>query len=97
MHYVYILLSKKDKKFYTGSTNNLQKRIKRHNEGLVKATRYRRPLKLIYCEACLNRKDSMRREIYLKTSWGKHFLKNRLSNFLKEIKERSRLSSARHT
>ena len=93
MHYVYVLFSSKDKKLYTGSTNNLAERVKRHNRGLVAATKYRRPLKLIYYEACLDIKDSMRREIYLKTSWGKHFLKSRLTNFFNENKERSRLSS----
>ena len=85
MHYVYVLYSKKDKKLYTGSTNNLIERINRHNKGLVTATKYRRPLKLIYYEACLSRKDAMRREIYLKTAWGKRYLKNRLKETLKII------------
>jgi len=84
MHYVYILFSLKDKKLYTGSTADLKERLSRHNRGLVAATKNRRPLKLIYYEACLNRKDSMRRELYLKTAWGKRYLKNRLTNFYKE-------------
>jgi len=86
MFYVYLLYSNKDKKLYTGSTNNLVERVKRHNKGLVKSTKNRRPLKLIYYEACNNRKDSMRREIYLKSSWGKRYLKNRLKEYMKKIK-----------
>jgi len=85
MHYVYVLFSNKDKKLYTGSTSNLVERIKRHKRGLIRATKYRRPLKLIYYEACLSRKDSMRREIYLKSAWGKKYLKNRLKDTVKII------------
>ena len=87
MYYVYVLKSLKDKKLYTGSTNNLVERLKRHNKGLVEATKYRRPLKLIYYEACLSRKDAMRREIYLKTSWGKRYIKSRLKIYFDVIKK----------
>ena len=83
MHYVYVLLSLKDGELYTGTTNNLKARVERHNKGLVKATKFRMPLKLIYYEASLNIKDAYKREVYLKTSWGKRYLKNRLSNDLK--------------
>ncbi|MFQ6083816.1 MAG: GIY-YIG nuclease family protein, partial [Candidatus Aminicenantia bacterium] len=57
-------------------------RIEKHNRGLVPATKERKPLKLIYYEACLNKNDAVRREKYLKTSWGKRFLKNRIKNYL---------------
>lgn len=85
MYFVYVLFSKKDKKLYTGSTNNLEERVRRHNKGLVSATKYRKPLKLIYFEGCLNIKDATRREIYLKTAWGKRYIKNRLREALKAI------------
>lgn len=82
MFYVYVLKSKKDGNLYTGSTNNLKDRVKRHNAGLEKSTKNRRPFKLIYYEACLNNKDARRREAYLKTAWGKRYIKNRLKNYL---------------
>ena len=53
MWYVYILISKKDKKLYIGCTNDLRQRIKLHNEGKVTATKFRRPLMLVYYEAYL--------------------------------------------
>jgi len=84
MFYVYILQSLKDKKLYTGFAKDLEKRLKRHNKGLVKATKYRKPLKLIYYEACLNKRDSLKREIYLKTAWGKRYIKNRIAGYLKK-------------
>ena len=74
--------SEKDKKLYTGYTNNLKLRFKQHQKGAVKSTKGRRPLILVYYEACLNQKDATHREKYLKTYHGKMFLKNRLKSYL---------------
>ena len=63
-YYTYVLLSKKDGKFYTGYTNNLKRRFEEHCNGRVNSTKNRRPLKLIYYEACLNKKDATHREKY---------------------------------
>ena len=82
MYYVYILKSLKDGNNYVGYTLNLKIRIEKHNKGLVPATKNRRPLNLIYYESCLNKDDALHREKYLKTSWGKRYIKNRLSNYL---------------
>jgi len=75
MYYVYILHSENDKKLYTGYTNNLKLRFEQHSKGMVKSTKKRRPFKLIYYEACLRQKDATKREKYLKTYYGKMFLK----------------------
>lgn len=80
-YYVYVLLSKKDNRFYTGYTADLKERLKLHNEGKVFSTKNRLPLQLIYFEACLNQQDATRREKYLKSGSGKIYLNNRLSNF----------------
>jgi putative endonuclease len=82
MYYVYLLISIRDGKFYTGFTEDLEKRLAEHNEGTSKSTSHRRPLELIYYEACRNRKDALHREKYLKTTYGKHYLRNRLKNDL---------------
>ena len=82
MYYVYVLQSEKDKNFYVGYTNDLSKRIKQHNEGNVNSTKDRRPLRLVYYEAFLNQQDATHREKYLKTAWGKRYLRNRIKNFL---------------
>jgi len=78
MHYVYVLRSKVDGLLYTGCTGDLRKRFKQHNIGKVSATRHRVPLELIYYEACLSADDAFRREKYLKTTYGKYYLKSRL-------------------
>ena len=81
-YYIYVLQSEKDNMFYTGYTNNLKERIKLHNEGKVSSTKNRMPLKIAYFEGCLNQQDATHREKYLKTSWGKRYLKERLKNYL---------------
>jgi len=81
-YFVYVLQSMRDKKFYTGYTENLKLRFEQHKKGLVKSTKDREPLKLIYYEACLNQQDATHREKYLKTYYGKMFIKNRIKSYL---------------
>ena len=81
-YYVYVLYSAIDSNFYTGYTNDLKKRIREHDLGKVKSTRERRPLKLVYFEGCLDQDDAIKREKYLKTTYGKRYLKNRISSYI---------------
>lgn len=89
MFFTYILQSLKDYKFYTGYTEDLSNRFKEHNDGNVKSTRNRRPLKLVYYEVCSNQRDALHREKYLKTAWGKKYIKNRLKHYLTGLGERT--------
>ncbi len=82
MKYCYVLQSTNDKNFYVGFTKNLKLRFEHHKKGLVESTKDRRPLKLIYYEACLDKNDAIRREKYLKSCHGKMFLKKRLKSYL---------------
>lgn len=81
MYYVYILQSQKDKKLYTGYTRNLKLRFEQHQQGLVESTNKRKPFKIIYYECCLNQQDATHREKYLKTAYGKRYIKNRLKSY----------------
>jgi putative endonuclease len=81
VYYIYILHSDKDGKLYTGYTENLELRFEQHQRGRVPSTKDRRPLRLIYFEACLSQADALHREKYLKTHYGKMFLKNRLKSY----------------
>jgi putative endonuclease len=81
MYYVYVLFSEKDKRFYTGYTSNLDQRIEEHNRGLVTSTKYRLPIKLVYYEGSLDQSDALHREKYLKSTYGKRYLKNRLKKY----------------
>lgn len=80
-YYTFILFSEKDGKNYAGYTKDLNLRFDQHNNGAVESTKYRRALKLIYFEACLNQKDALKKEKYFKTHYGKMFLKNRLKSY----------------
>ena len=74
MYYVYILLSKLDGNIYIGSTNNLERRMKEHENGKAKSTINRRPLELKYYCAFKERKTAAAFEKYLKTGSGKAFI-----------------------
>ncbi len=80
MHFVYVLRSMKDGNLYVGRTENLKNRLSEHAKGQVESTKERRPLKFIYGEIGNNTKDAAHREIYLKTAWGKRYLKHRIKN-----------------
>jgi len=82
MYYTYVLKSHKDGQFYTGFTKDLKQRFEQHNKGYVESTKERRPLALIYYEACLDKNDAIKREKYLKTYHGKMFLHKRLKSYL---------------
>ena len=76
MYYVYILLSERDQKRYMGFTQDLERRIVEHNSGLVKSTKNRIPLKLIYFERFENKVEAMKREKFFKSGKGREFLNN---------------------
>lgn len=66
MNYTYIVECK-DKTFYTGWTNHLQKRIKAHNDGKgAKYTKSRLPVQLVYYEVYETKQEAMRREYEIK-------------------------------
>jgi putative endonuclease len=85
MYYIYVLQSLKDNKFYTGCTDNLKRRFKEHNNGLVLSTKIRLPFKLVYYEASLSVRDARAREKYLKTGMGKRYIKNRIKDYLNSL------------
>lgn len=78
MFYTYILKSEVDGKLYVGWTNDLKERFKKHQLGKVKSTKNRRPLQLVYYEACLLKEQAIAREKQLKTGFGRKYLKNRI-------------------
>lgn len=66
MNYTYILECS-DGTLYTGWTNNLEKRLKDHNEGRgAKYTKARRPVVLVYQETFETKEEAMRREYAIK-------------------------------
>lgn len=81
LYWVYVLLSLKDDKRYIGYTHEINRRLEEHANGKVPSTKFRRPLKVIYVEGCLDKEDAERREKYLKTTDGRKFLAKRLKSY----------------
>ena len=83
MYYVYPLQSEKDKHIYIGSTNDLNRRLAEHNDGINFSTKAHVPVKMVYYEAFLNKQDAIDREIKLKHHEGViGLLKRRLKRSL---------------
>lgn len=66
-HSIYILKCA-DGTLYTGYTNDVDRRVKAHNEEKfgAKYTKARRPVELVYTESFEDKGDAMRREIEIK-------------------------------
>ena len=86
MYYTYVLHSEKDGKLYTGYSPDLKNRMKAHENGYVRSTKYRRPLRLIHYEAFLFDEDAKKREQYLKGGNGKKELETLLQKYFTRFK-----------
>lgn len=85
-YYVYILNNKSKNFIYIGYSEDLQQRVKEHNDGGSKSTKPYLPLELIHYEAYRNKKDAKRREGYLKTNRGRTTLMTMLTEYFKNDK-----------
>jgi len=79
-HYVYVLLSEIDHHFYVVYTTDLRKRLDEHKAGKVLSTKKRLPVNLVIGNVLSNQADATRRERYLKTAWGKRYIRSKLKN-----------------
>jgi putative endonuclease len=79
MFYLYILESIETKRFYVGSTNDLKRRIKEHNAGKNRSTKFYMPWRLIYYEAYITMDLARKAEIFYKKSQGRRQIKKKLN------------------
>ncbi|MBC7766462.1 GIY-YIG nuclease family protein [Arenimonas sp.] len=68
MKYFVYILECNDTTLYTGWTTNIDKRIVAHNgqKNGAKYTSTRRPVKIVYTEECVGKKEAMKREYAIK-------------------------------
>lgn len=64
-----------------GLTNNITRRIEEHNSGRTKSTKGKGPFKLIYRKEFSSRINARKHEKYLKTGFGRSFLKRQYKAF----------------
>ena len=75
--FVYVLRSSKDGRLYVGMSHDIEQRLKDHNAGRTKSTKGYRPWELVHKEAFPDRETARKREKYLKSGYGKQWLKNK--------------------
>ena len=78
MSWVYALYNIETNKIYIGQTNNIEHRLKEHNDkrGNHFTAKVVGEWKLVYEEELSSRNKAIRREIELKSYQGRKFIKN---------------------
>ncbi len=75
MYYVYVLRSSSPERLYIGSSADPDNRLKSHQAGRVRSTKAYRPWVRILLETHPDRETAEKRERYLKSGWGRKWLK----------------------
>ena len=78
-HYVYILQSLKDNRFYIGQTADVTARLLYHNSGKQRSTKSRIPFVIILTEQFATRAEALQREKQIKSWKGGNAFKVLLS------------------
>jgi putative endonuclease len=81
MRYMYVRCSASQGGFYIGCAGDLKERVKLHMSGRVASSKDRPPSELVHYEACLDRSGADRSEKYIKTTYGRRYLKSRLGGY----------------
>jgi len=74
MYFVYAIKSISRNYIYVGMSENLERRLKQHNNGTNKVTKTYRPFVLLLSEEFESRELARIREKYLKSGIGKEYL-----------------------
>ena len=74
--YTYILQSKANQRFYYGSTQDLDQRLKAHNSGKVRSTKAHRPWAVYYVEEFETKSEAFKREQFFKSIEGYNWLRD---------------------
>ena len=74
MWHVYVLRSLEHERFYTGMSEDPERRLHEHNDGKTKSTKAYRPWIKIFTEVCNSREEARAREKYLKSGVGREYI-----------------------
>ncbi|MDZ4243580.1 MAG: GIY-YIG nuclease family protein [Candidatus Doudnabacteria bacterium] len=85
MWYVYVLISDKNKRLYTGLTSDLRRRVIEHNRKQGGSyTSKNGPFKLIFYEAYIEKSDAAAAEKFFKSGYGREVIKQKLKVYLEK-------------
>ncbi len=79
--HVYIIQSQKDGSYYVGSTQDLQERLVRQNQGRSKYTKSKRPWELVYFEEQADRSSAINRGKEIKRRKRKSYIVELIRGF----------------
>ena len=80
MWFVYILYSNKLDRYYTGSTDDLEWRLERHNSGWGRYTKKGIPWKLVYNEEYFTKTEALKREREIKKMKSRKYIEELISH-----------------
>ena len=67
-------------RFYIGSTNDLIRRLKEHNRGKTRSTRFTKPFELVFKERYNTSLEARRRERYIKKQKSRKYIEKLIEN-----------------
>ena len=73
-HFVYILQSQSNDRYYIGSCADIVKRLERHNAGATSSTKACRPWKVVYSERFNDKSEALKRENYIKRMKSRKYI-----------------------
>ena len=79
-YYIYILFSASKDKFYVGASEDINKRLVRHNAGATPSTKSGRPWKIVYSEEYDNKSDAICRELKIKKMKSRKYIEQLIVN-----------------
>ena len=79
-YFTYILRSEVKYRYYIGSTDNLERRLRLHNEGNTISTKAFMPLQIVYYETFKTKTEALKREIELKKMKSKKYIEWLINN-----------------
>ena len=78
--FTYILYSELRDRYYIGSTENIERRLERHNQGATKSTKSGRPWKVVYNEEYQTKSEAIKRELYIKRMKSRSYIESLINS-----------------
>ena len=79
-YFTYIIYSQKTDKYYTGSSEDTEKRLQQHNWSRTPSTKTGIPWKLVYIEEYKTRSEAVKREYEIKKKKSRKYIEYLITN-----------------